>query len=128
MPAANGGEDGATLLSLSQPAMGPPARLADPSVFQPLDFLGLIPNQPVNLGPPAASIAQPRDLFPQVARDLGMPGETFSSGQVKAGIRQIPLVGNMQNATHIDPIIEYRMKRQGVFIAEDHSQQLNTFS
>ena len=50
IPAGNGVGDGGTLLSLYQLAMGQPASLSDHSAFQPVDSLGLIPNQPRDLG------------------------------------------------------------------------------
>ena len=73
--------------------MGQPANLADPYVFHPVDSSGLMPNQPVDLG--AEAVAQPGDLFIQVAKDLGMPLDTITSGQATWGMGQTSLTGNI---------------------------------
>ena len=64
MPAGSGGGDGRAVSSFSQPAVGQAASLADPSsAFQPLDPLGLIANQHVDLGTIPTAPSQNVDLL-----------------------------------------------------------------
>ena len=94
MPAGSGGGEAGALISFSQPAVGQPASFANPSYgFQPLDPSGLIPNQPVDLGPSLTAPSQNVDMFAQVAADLGMPLDTFTQAQP---------IGAQQNSAVVD--------------------------
>ena len=126
MPAGSRGGDGGALISFSQPGVGQPASLADPSSgFQPLDPLGLIPNQPLDLGTLPTTSFQNVDLFAQVAADVGMPLDAFTQAQT-IGAQQNSAIGNIQSVIQTDPNVEYVLNRQGTFVHVDLSQQTST--
>ena len=126
MPAGSGGGEGGVLISLSQPALGQPASLADASSgFQPLDPLGLIGNRPGDVRRLSTVPSQNVDMFVQVAAELAMPLCGLTQGQ-SIGAQQNPAIEDMQSVAQIDANFDNVLNRQGTFVPVDPSQQTST--
>ena len=113
-----------TLISFSQPAVGQPVSLANPSsTFKPVDPAGLIPSQPIDLGLSLTAPSQNVDLLTQVASGLGISLDTLTQ---PINAQQNSAIGDMQNMAQMDPNVGYVLNSQGIFMPVDLSQQAST--